>query len=150
HAGNQYGVAKAQMSLAFIAAAAADFELAQCNCDESLSAFQTMGDQDDGAILLNISGKLARETGDMEKSLDLYRKAKAVFASLKDREGEAEAITGMVTALKTLKRYQPLLSLYTQKLRLARQAGNPSLLASALIDLAGLHQMRREYGKATD
>jgi CHAT domain-containing protein/tetratricopeptide (TPR) repeat protein len=147
-AGNNYWVARAQMSLAFMAAAAGDFELAQCNCDESLSVFQTMRDQDDGAIILNISGKLARETGDIEKSLEFYRKAKAVFASLNDREGEAEAITGMAAALKSLKRYQPLLSLYSQKLRLARQAGNPSLVASAIMDLAGLHQMRREYGKA--
>lgn len=145
---NRYGIARAHAVLAFIAVTSGNFGLAQCHCDQALPVFHQMGDKDDEAVLLNTQGKLARETGDAQTSLDHYRSARAAFISAGDREGEIEAITGIGAALTALGQYRQLPPLYSQKLRLAQQAGNQVLVASALMNLAGIHQRNREYDKA--
>ncbi len=86
--------------------------------------------------------------GDPEKSLDYYRQARAAFHSLQDWLGEANAITGMATALKSLHRYEQTLPLYAAKLRLALLAKNPLQVASALADMGGVYELKHEYGKA--
>lgn len=145
---NHYGVALALKTLAFIAITAGQFDLAQCNSNQALSVFHSMGDKDDEAIVLNIQGRWAREIGDAQTSLDYYRKARTVFASAGDREGEIEAITGINTIWMDLGQYQKLPLLYEQKFRLVRQADNAPLSASALMDRAGIQQGRQQYDEA--
>jgi len=145
---NRYGMALAHKLLAFMAGAAGQFDVAQCHCGQSLPVFHQMGDKDDEAIVLNERGSLARESGDPQTALDDYRRARAIFASLDDREGEIEAISGTAAALADLGEYQQLPSLYAQKLRLAQQAGNQVLIASALMNMAGIQERNREYKKA--
>jgi CHAT domain-containing protein/tetratricopeptide (TPR) repeat protein len=146
--GDVYGVAKARMALALFASVAGESELARCNCGEAYRVFHAMGDKDNEAIALNISGRVARETGDVQSSLDNYRQARAAFASVQDQLGEAEAINGMGAALTTLRRYQQLLPLYSRKFRLAQQVGNRALMASALLNMADVHQLEHDYARA--
>jgi len=145
---NRHGMAKARMALAFFAGAAGEFERAQCDCNRALAVFHGIADKDDEAIVLNILGRVARETGDAEASLDYYRQARAAFARVQDLLGEADAISGMGAALTDLRWYRELLPLYSQKLLLARRTGHRSLLASALMNMADVHQMAHHAGKA--
>src|SRR6267142_3655796 len=145
---NRYGIARAHAVLAFMAGTSGNFELAQCHCDQALPVFQRMGDKEDEAILLITQGSLAKQTGDVQMSLAYYRKARQTFAGINDREGEIKAITGIGAALTALGQYQRLPPLYSQKLRLAQQTGSQVLVASALMNLAGIHQRNREYDKA--
>jgi CHAT domain-containing protein/predicted negative regulator of RcsB-dependent stress response len=145
---NRYGMALAHKTLAFMAAAAGQFDLAQCHCDHALQVFEQMGDKDDEAIVLNIQGMLAMKIGDAQAALDYYHKARAAFAGAGDREGEIEAISGIGAALTALGEYRQLPSLYAEKLRLAQHAGNRVLVASALMNLAGIQERNREYDKA--
>ncbi len=147
-AADAYGMAQARKFLGILAGVSDQFETAQCNYIQVLPVFHAIGDKDNEAIMLNIMGRVARETGDADASLIDYRRARAVFAQADDRLGEVEAITGMGMALEAIHQFQDLLPLYKAKLRLAQQAGNRVLQASALADLAGAHQRERRYAQA--
>jgi CHAT domain-containing protein/tetratricopeptide (TPR) repeat protein len=147
-AGNRYGMARAQAVLAFIAVTAGQFDLARCNSDQAFSVFHQMGDKDDEAIILNIQGRWARDIGDAQTALDYYGKARTAFATVGDRGGEIEAITGINTAWRDLGQYQKLPSLYAQKLRLVQKTDHVALTASGLMDRAGIQQARRQYDEA--
>src|SRR5438309_360948 len=89
-----------------------EFETAQCNYRLARPVFHGLGNKDDEASVLNGLGYVSRETGDWQKSLEHYQKARAIFASVHDMVGELEAITGMGKALTTMKNYKLLLPLY--------------------------------------
>ena len=78
------GVARAHSALGFFAAVAGEFETAQCNYQQALDNFRTIGDKDNEAVALNGIGYANRENGDLEASLENYRRAKAIFADLRD------------------------------------------------------------------
>ncbi len=89
--------------------------------------FHEIGNKDDEAIVLNGLGYVSRETGDWQKSLEYYQRARTIFAGVQDLPGEIEAITGIGKALTAMKNYHALLPLYLAELRLARQTGDPVL-----------------------
>ena len=146
--GNRYGVARMRSVLGISAITRGEFETAQCNYAAARPAFHELGNKDDEAIVLNGLGYVSRETGDWQKSLEYYQSARAIFAGVQDLPGEIEAITGMGKALTAMKNYKPLLPLYLAELRLARQAGDPVLVASSLADMAGAFEAEKRYAKA--
>ena len=146
--GNHFGVAQARAALGIFAITTGEFETAQCDYSVARPLFHEIGDRDDEAGVLNGLGYVNREMGDLQKSLDYYQSAKAAFADIRDLFGEHEAITGMGKALAAMKKYQQLLPLYRSELRLARRAGNPVLVASALADMAGAYEAEQGYAQA--
>lgn len=145
---NHFGVAQVRAFLGLLAITTGEFETAQCDYSVARPLFQEIGDRDDEASVLNGLGYVNRETGDWQKSLEYYKSAKAAFASVQDLIGEHEAITGMGKALVAMKNYKPLLPLYLAELRLGRQANTPSLVASALADMAGAYEAENRYAEA--
>jgi CHAT domain-containing protein/Flp pilus assembly protein TadD len=145
---NRYGIAQAQKVLGTFAMATDEFETSQCNCKEALSVFHGISDKDNEAIILNLLGKVNRETGDLNASLRYYRDARASFARVQDLLGGVEAITGIANALIAKQRYKELPLLYAEKLRLARQAKHPVLEASALANMAGIYARSGQYARA--
>jgi len=139
---NFYMAARAHMVLAFLAAGTGNFGTAQCHCGEALPVFQRVADKDDAAIALNVMGMLARQSGDVESSLNYYRRARNQFAAAEDDLGEAESITGMADDLVSQHKYQALLPLYTRKLHLAQKTGNRAFFASALVNVASAFQFQ--------
>jgi tetratricopeptide (TPR) repeat protein len=97
---------------------------------------------------LNGLGFVNRETGDLQKSLEYYQKARAIFAGVHDMVGELEAITGMRKALTAMKNYKQLLPLCAAELRLSRQAGDPVLVAASLADMAAAYEAENKYAQA--
>lgn len=147
---NGYGVAQARMVLGIFASTTDEFESSQCSCMDALPVFQGIRDKDNEAIILNILGKVNRETGDLDASLRYYRNARASFASVHDRLGGVEAITGIAKALTGKQQYKELPLLYADKLRLAQQARHPVLEASAFADMAGIYVRSGQYAKAEE
>ena len=98
--------------------------------------------------MLNGLGYVSRETGDWQKSLEYYQRARSIFADVRDLRGEIEAITGIGKAMTAMKNYHALLPLYQAELRLARQAGDPVLVAVSLRDIAGAVEAEKRYAKA--
>jgi CHAT domain-containing protein len=146
--GNEYGAARAHMLLAFFAGGEGNFSLAQCHCERALPVFQRIADKDNAAVTLNILGMVARESGDVEASLDSYRRARDDFAAAQDDLGEAESITGMAAVLTSQHNYSGVLPLYVRKLHLAQRTGHRALLASALVDMAGVYLHQHRYLQA--
>ncbi len=146
--GNAYGVAQAQAFLGSASALAGQYQVSRCTSEQALPVLRKIGDRDNEAIVLINLGFVSMQTGDPESSLEYYRQARAAFASAQDWLGEAEAITGMGTASAALGQYRQLLPLYAAKLSLARQARHRNLMASALADLAGVHERNREFPQA--
>jgi CHAT domain-containing protein len=137
---DRYGLARARSVLGIFAITRGEFETAQCNYKIAEPILREIGNRDDEASVLNGLGYASRETGDWEKSLEYYRKAKTAFATVQDLLGEHEAITGMGKALLQMKEYKQLRTLYAAEERLARQAGDPALVASSLADMAALYE----------
>jgi CHAT domain-containing protein/tetratricopeptide (TPR) repeat protein len=146
--GNAYGVAQARAFLGSASALAGQYQVSRCISEQALPVFRKTGDRDNEAIVLTSLGFVSMQTGDPKTSLEYYRQARAASASAQDWLGEAEAITGMGIAAAALGQYQRLLPLYAAKLRLARQAKHRNLMASALADLAGVHERNHEFSQA--
>ena len=148
--GNEYSAARARLKLAYFASAEGDFEVARCHCESALPVFQRVADKDNAAIALNILGMIARQAGDLEESLSDYRRARNNFASVQDDLGEADSISAIADILFSQHRYGDLESLYVRKLHLAQATSNHALLASALLDLAGVYARQRRYAQADE
>ncbi len=146
--GNRYGVAQAQMVLGNFASTTDEFESSQCSCKQALPVFHGIRDKDNEAIILNILGKVNRETGDLDASLRYYRNARASFASVGDLLGSVEAITGIAKALTAKHQYKELPLLYAEKLRLAQKARHLPAEASAFADMAGIYVRRGQYAES--
>jgi len=147
---NRDGAAQQKMALANFAITTDEFETSQCSCKQALPVFQEIGDRDNEAIILNILGKVSRETGDLDASLRYYRKARAALASVQDWLGSFEAITGIAKALTAKQLYEELPSLYAEKLRLARKARHPALVASAYADMASIYVRSQQHARAEE
>jgi CHAT domain-containing protein/Flp pilus assembly protein TadD len=146
--GDQYGVARVRSALGIFAITRGEFETAQCNYQIAEPILRRIGNKDDEASVQNGLGYASRETGDWEKSLEYYRKAKMNFAAVQDLLGEHEAITGMGKALVDLKEFQQLGTLSAAEERLALRAGDPSLIASSLGDMATAYDVQGRSAEA--
>ena len=146
--GDQYGAARAHMSLAFFANGEGDFDRAQCHSESALRVFQNIGDKDNVAIALDTLGMDARQAGNLEDSLSDYRRARREFASAQDSLGEAESIIGISGVLLSQDNYAGLLPLYVRELHLARATANRSLIGSALVGLGELYAHQHRYVEA--
>jgi CHAT domain-containing protein len=142
------GSARTHTALGLLAAVAGEFGTSQCNYQDAVTDFQTIGDKDSEATALNGMGFASWERGDLEASLKSYRLAKAIFAGIPDQLGTLETITGMGKTLTSMGRYRKLLPLYQEKLRLLQQTGTPAQAASALADMAGVYELEHQYAKA--
>lgn len=147
---NQQGVAQARQALGFFAASQGQFETAQCNSAEALKVFHEFADRESEGAVLNNMGKLSREIGEPETSLKYYRRARLSFAAVHDHLGEADAITGIAAAFSAMGEYQRLSLLYQDKLRVAEEARNNTFIASAMADMANLHERNHEFAKAEE
>jgi CHAT domain-containing protein len=146
--GNRYEVARMRSLLGISAIRRGEFETAQCNYAVARPVFRGIGSKDDEAIVLNGLGYVSRETGDWQKSLEYYQRARSFFGDVRDLRGEIEAITGIGKAMTAMKNYHALLPLYRAELRLARQTGDPIEVAASLADIAGAVEAEKRYAKA--
>lgn len=143
--GDLYGIARVRAALGIFAITRGEFETAQCNYKIAEPILRSIGNKDEQASVLNGLGYVSRETGDSQKSLEYYQRARGVFASVRDLPGEHEAITGMGKALLGTRRYKELLRLAAAELRLARLSGDPALVASSLGDMAAVYEAEKYY-----
>ena len=147
---DKYNAARAHLKLAYFASAAGDFEVARCHCESALPLFQRLADKDNAAIALNILGRVARQSGDLEESLSDYGRAKSDFASVQDGLGEAESISAIADILLSQHKYGDLEPLYLRNLHLAQATSNRAFQASALLDLAGVYARQHRYVQADE
>ena len=138
--GNSYGVARMRSYLGIFASTKGEFEIAQCNYNLARPALHRLGSKDDEASVLNGLGYVNRQTGDWPKSLEYHRQARAIFASVHDTFGEAEAIADMGKTLTMMGNYRLLLPLYRREFLLAQQSGVPYAAASSLADIAAAYE----------
>lgn len=146
--GNRYEVARMRWLLGISAIRRGEFETAQCNYAVAKPVFHEIGSKDDEAIVLNGLGYVSRETGDWQKSLEYFTRARSFFADVRDLRGEFEAVNGIGKAMTAMKNYPALLPLYQAELRVARQAGDPVLVAASLVDIAGAAETKKKYANA--
>ena len=146
--GNRHGMARMHSILGTFAIASGKFETAQCNYRIAKPIFQEIGSKDDEGSVLNGLGYVSRETGDMQRSLHYYQKAKVIFGSLHDQLGEIEAIRGTGKALVAMQSSRSLIPLYESELVLARQTGDPVVMAGALEEIASAYEANRDFTQA--
>lgn len=148
--GQEYSAARAHLKLAYFASTEGDFEAARCHCESALPVFQRIADKDNAAIALNILGMVAQQAGDLEESLQDYRRARSDFAAVQDDLGEADSISAMAEILLSQHKYGVLGPLYARKLHLAQATSNHAFLAWALLDMAGVNARQHKYTLAEE
>jgi CHAT domain-containing protein/predicted negative regulator of RcsB-dependent stress response len=146
--GNEYESARAHLKLAYFAGAEGDLEVARCHCESALPVFQRIGDKDNAAIVLNILGMVARQSGDLDESLSDFRRARNDFASVNDDIGELGSIQEIAEILLSQHKYGDLAPLYARELHLAQSTSNHASLAWAFLNLAGVYARQHQYAQA--
>ena len=147
-AGNQSGIARMRSILGTFATINGEFEVAQCNYKIARPIFQELGNKDDEGSVLNGMASVSGEMGDWQNSLYHFEQARAAFADIHDELGEIEAIRGMGKALRLMKSSRSRIPLYEAELKLARQAGDPISVTSALADTASAYEAEHRYAQA--
>jgi CHAT domain-containing protein len=145
---NQSGIARMRSILGTFATINGDFEVAQCNYRIARPIFQELGNKDDEGSVLNGLGSVSGEMGEWQNSLHFFERARATFAGIHDQLGEIEAIRGMGKALLLMKSSRSRIPLYQAELKLARQAGDPISVTSALADTATAYEAEGRYAQA--
>ncbi len=145
---DRHGIAEARTELGFFAAVQGEFETAKCNYELALPAFRSIGDIDNEAVALNGVGQANWQSGNLDRSLEHYTRAKAAFSSVRDDIGAVEAIREMGKSLNALRRYRELVALYSAELYLAQHNKNVVQKADALADMAGVYELQGNTAKA--
>ena len=136
--GNEYNAARAHLKLAYFAWAEGGLEVARCHCESALPVFQRVADKDNAAIVLNVLGMVARQSGDMDESLSDFRRGPNDFASVHDDLGEWDSTSQIADILLSQHKFGDLAPLYARELQLAQSTSNHAYLASAYLDMAGV------------
>ncbi len=147
-AGDDYGAARAHLTMAFFAADEGNFALAHCHCERALPVFKRISDKDNEGIVLNTLGMVARQSGDVEAALIDYQQARKDFTAAHDDLGEADSIIGLTGVLLSERDYGALLALCQRETYLAETTNNRGLLASALLNIADLQLHSHHYEQA--
>src|SRR6202040_2646678 len=115
------------------------FDSAQQQYNQAATLYEQIGDKRDLARLLTSEGRLQREHGRPEMSLDLYRQAQKLQHDSGDREGEIQTINAMAVAYGAMANLGKATELYQQALAAARDTGSERLINFQLGNLAGAY-----------
>lgn len=148
--GNLYGAARAHSLLGFLTAGSGDLERSKCHCLDALHFFERIGDLDDAAGALNALAFNAERSGNLDETLNDYRRARRLFASAGDYIGEGASIAAISRVLRAKQMYSELASLDSRKRALGPRTLSHSLIGAALIDQAAVEERARRYQEAEE
>jgi CHAT domain-containing protein/tetratricopeptide (TPR) repeat protein len=121
---------------------------------EKLDRAAKLLDQEDArrelARVYTSMGRLFRQAGHPESSLDLNRRARSILEALGDQQGVIQSIDAMAIAYGELGDRQQAIEQYELALDLARRTGSASLVSRQLAHLAYMHIELREFGRAVE
>ncbi len=100
------------------------------------------------APVYNDLAKLYRKTRDLNKALDNYNKADAIYRQLQDTAGIAMILNESGVVFEYKDDYREALKRYSTSLKLAEKAGDSLSVSYSLSNIAGVYVIQRNYDQA--
>jgi two-component system NarL family sensor kinase len=100
------------------------------------------------APVYNDLAKLYRKTRDLDKALENYSKASAIYQSLKDTAGIAMVLNESGVVYEYKYDYKEAINRYTMSMHLAEKAGDSLSVSYSLSNIAGIYVIEKKYDLA--
>jgi two-component system, NarL family, sensor kinase len=100
------------------------------------------------APVYNDLAKLYRKTRDLDKALENYSKASAIYSSLKDTAGIAMILNESGVVYEYKYDYKEAVNRYTASMHLAEKAGDSLSVSYSLSNIAGVYVIEKKYDLA--
>ena len=100
------------------------------------------------APVYNDLAKLYRKTRDLDKALENYSKASAIYSALKDTTGIAMILNESGVVYEYKYDYKEAVNRYTMSMHLAEKAGDSIAVSYSLSNIAGVYVIEKKYGLA--
>ncbi len=100
------------------------------------------------APVYNDLAKLYRKTRDLDKALENYSKASAIYSALKDTAGIAMILNESGVVYEYKYDYKEAVNRYTLSMHLAEKAGDSIAVSYSLSNIAGVYVIEKKYGLA--
>ncbi|MGQ0739440.1 MAG: tetratricopeptide repeat protein [Bacteroidota bacterium] len=100
------------------------------------------------APVYNDLAKLYRKTRDLDRALENYSKASAIYHALKDTSGIAMVLNESGVVYEYKYDYKEAVNRYTLSMHLAEKAGDSISVSYSLSNIAGVYVIEKKYGLA--
>ena len=117
---------------------------------ESLTIFESLGDEQSIAIVLNHLGWVANEHGDFKKSLELSTRALDIHRSLQNLRGVAVSLNNLVWKANYCGEYEEAVRLGKESLKMRREIEDVRGIAYANVNLSWSEIVGGRYERALD
>lgn len=142
------GRAKALRAAGRLAWYQGDPEAARLHYEESLVAYDQLGDKSGKADILHNLGLIAWDRGDYEASRQLYKQSLVLRQALGDQRGIARALNNLANIATYQGDYAGARPLHEQSLAIRRRLGDKIEIANSLNNLADILRWQGAYERA--
>jgi two-component system NarL family sensor kinase len=124
------------------------YDIAATNFYESISILEKSGNKKKLAPVYNDLAKLYRKTKSLDRALENYNKADAIYRQLKDTGGIAMILNESGVVFEYREDYKEAINRYTSSMRLAEAAGDSLSVSYSLSNIAGVYVIQKNYDLA--
>lgn len=124
------------------------YDVAAANFYESISILEKSNAPTKLAPVYNDLAKLYRKTRDLDRALDNYNKADAIFRQLRDTSGIAMILNESGVVFEYRENFTEALRRYTASLQLAEKTGDSLSVSYSLSNIAGVYVIQKKYNEA--
>lgn len=124
------------------------YDIAATNFYESISILEKSGNKKKLAPVYNDLAKLYRKTKSLDRALENYNKADAIYRQLKDTGGIAMILNESGVVFEYREDYKEAINRYTSSMRLAEAAGDSLSVSYSLSNIAGVYVIQKSYDLA--
>jgi two-component system, NarL family, sensor kinase len=125
-----------------------NYDLAARNLVESASILEKSRNLKKLAPVYNDLGKLYRKTRDLDRSLENFDKAHAIYSGLKDTSGITMVLNESGEVYEYKDDYREAIKRYTSSMILAEKAGDSLSVSYSLSNIAGVYVIQGQYDEA--
>lgn len=146
---DEFGIARALMSLGEATCNEGDTDRSIMLIEESLARFRALGDRSGAADPLLTLGKIALDQGNAEHAIALYEESLALCREAGDRWGIAYSLRGLGRAEFEVGNLERAAALLAESMRILRDQGAKREAPWVQNDIGTLARLRGRYDQAT-
>lgn len=125
-----------------------NYEVAAGNFLESIAILEKANQPAKLAPVYNELAKLYRKTRDLDRALETYNKAEALYKQLKDSAGISMILNESGVVFEYRADYNEAINRYTASLNLAQKRGDSLGVSYSLSNIAGVYVIQKKYDAA--
>lgn len=142
--------ARAKLRLGQAASERGEFDTADSEYRDALSAFEKAGDRRRTAATLRAVGDNARRQGENDRAREYFERALAIHQDLGDRQGVARTFNSLGVAARRQGEFDTAQGYFERSLGIARDLGDRKLRADILNNIGIVASIRGAYDHARE